>query len=55
MLNIENSYTSVCVVLQEKASNVMDKASNAAQSAQDSMQQVLIYDLFPTFCLNQID
>jgi len=42
MLNIENSYTSVCMVLQEKASNMMDKASNAAQSAQESMQQVLI-------------
>jgi uncharacterized protein YjbJ (UPF0337 family) len=26
---------------QEKASNMMDKASNAAQSAKESMQQVL--------------
>jgi len=42
MLNIENSKKKFCVVLQEKASNMMDKASNAAQSAQDSMQQVCI-------------
>jgi len=30
------------MVLQEKASNMMDKASDAAHSAQDSMQQVLL-------------
>jgi len=30
-----------CMWLQEKCSNMMDRASNAAQSAQDSMQEVL--------------
>ncbi|KAG5129348.1 hypothetical protein JHK84_035745 [Glycine max] len=31
--------TSIFVLLQEKAGNMMDKASSAAQSAQNSMQQ----------------
>jgi len=30
------------MVLQEKASNMMDKASDSAHSAQDSMQEVLL-------------
>ncbi|KAH1215562.1 hypothetical protein GmHk_13G036671 [Glycine max] len=37
--DIENSRTSIFVLLQEKAGNMMDKASSAAQSAQNSMQQ----------------
>lgn len=41
--DIENSRTSIFVLLQEKAGNMMDKASSAAQSAQNSMQQVLLH------------
>ena len=42
MLNIQKSLKGFCMILQEKASNMMDKASDAANSAQDSMQQVLL-------------
>lgn len=31
---------SVCVLIQEKVSNMMDKAGDAAQSAKESIQEV---------------